>query len=158
MLVVLKIARLDDRLVHGQIINNWCTSEDITEIIVINKEVANNDMRRIIIEMSVPQGINIIFCDVNDALEIYEEEAKFESLMIIFENPFEILEFIENGGKLSSLNIGGMSFKKGRKKLSTAVYANDDELESLKNIADKNINLEIRLLPTDRSINFLKTN
>lgn len=158
MLVVLKIARLDDRLVHGQIINNWCTSEDITEIIVVNKEVANNDMRRIIIEMSVPQGINILFCDVNDALEIYEEEAKFESLMIIFENPFEILEFIENGGKLSSLNIGGMSFKKGRKKLSTAVYANDDELESLKNIADKNINLEIRLLPTDRSINFLKTN
>lgn len=158
MLVVLKIARLDDRLVHGQIINNWCTSEDITEIIVINKEVANNDMRRIIIEMSVPQGINILFCDVNDALEIYEEEAKFESLMIIFENPFEILEFIENGGKLSSLNIGGMSFKKGRKKLSTAFYANDDELESLKTIADKNINLEIRLLPTDRSINFLKTN
>ena len=60
MLVVLKIARLDDRLVHGQIINNWCTSEDITEIIVINKEVANNEMRKTIIEMSVPQGINIL--------------------------------------------------------------------------------------------------
>ena len=51
-----------------------------------------------------------------------------------------------------------MSFKKGRKKLSTAVYANDEELEILKNIAAKNINLEIRLLPTDRSTNFLKTN
>ena len=154
---MLKIARLDDRLVHGQIINNWCTSEDITEIIVINKEVANNDMRKTIIEMSVPEGINILFCDVSDALEIYEEECKFERLMIVFGNPLEILEFIENGGKLDSLNIGGMSFKKGRKKLSTAVYASDEELEILKKVASKNINLEIRLLPTDRSKNFLKT-
>lgn len=153
---MLKIARLDDRLVHGQIINNWCTSEDITEILVINKDAANNEMRKTIIEMSVPEGINILFCDVSHALEIYEEECKFESLMIIFGNPFEILEFIEKGGKLSSLNIGGMSFKKDTKKLSTAVYVNDIELEILKKIAAKNVNLEIRLLPTDRSRNLLK--
>jgi len=155
---VLKLTRLDERLVHGQIINNWCTSEDITEIIVINKEVANNEMRKTIIEMSVPEGINILFCDVSQALEIYEEESKFERLMLVFGNPFEILEFIEKGGKLTDLNIGGMSFRKDRKKLSTAVYVSSEELEILKKIAAKNIRLEIRLLPTDRSTNFLKNN
>jgi mannose/fructose/N-acetylgalactosamine-specific phosphotransferase system component IIB len=154
---MLKIARLDDRLIHGQIINNWCTSEDITEIIVINKDVANNDMRKTMIEMSVPEEINILFCDVSDALEIYEEECKYENLMMVFGNPFEILEFIENGGKIESINIGGMSFKKGRKRLSTAVYMNDEEIEVLKKIAEKNIKLEIRILPTDRSIDFLKS-
>ena len=151
---MLKISRLDDRLVHGQIINNWCTSEDITEIMVINKEVANNEMRKTFIEMSVPEEIKILFCDVNDALEIYEDEIKFENLMIVFGNPFEILEFIEKGGKLKSLNIGGMSFKKGKKKLSTAVYTDEEELEILNKIASKDIKLEIRLLPTDRSTNF----
>ena len=155
---MLKLTRLDERLVHGQIINNWCTSEDITEIIVINKEVANNEMRKTIIEMSVPEGINILFCDVSQALEIYEEECKFERLMLVFGNPFEILEFIEKGGKLTDLNIGGMSFRKDRKKLSTAVYVSSEELEILKKIAAKNIRLEIRLLPTDRSTNFLKNN
>ncbi len=156
MVGLLKIARLDERLVHGQIINNWCTSEDITEIIVINKEVANNDMRKTFIQMSVPQEINILFCDVPDAIVIYEEECLFENIMMVFGNPFEILEFIESGGKLSSINIGGMPYKNGRKKLSTAVYANDEEIEILKKVAAKNINLEIRLLPTNRSINFLK--
>ena len=92
------------------------------------------------------------------ALEIYEEESRFESLMIIFGNPFEILEFIENGGKLNSLNIGGMSFKKDTKKLSTAVYVSDEELEILNKISAKNIRLEIRLLPTDKSKKFLKYN
>ena len=154
---MLKISRLDDRLVHGQIINNWCTSEDITEIMVINKEVANNEMRKTFIEMSVPEEIKILFCDVTDALEIYEDESKFENLMIVFGNPFEILEFIEKGGKLKSLNIGGMSFKKGKKKLSTAVYTDEAELEILNKIAAKDIKLEIRLLPTDRSTNFSKT-
>ena len=155
---MLKLTRLDERLVHGQIINNWCTSEDITEIIVINKEVANNEMRKTIIEMSVPEGINILFYDVSQALEIYEEECEFERLMLVFGNPFEILEFIEKGGKLTDLNIGGMSFRKDRKKLSTAVYVSSEELEILKKIAAKNIRLEIRLLPTDRSTNFLKNN
>lgn len=154
---MLKIARLDDRLIHGQIINNWCTSEDITEIIVINKDVANNDMRKTMIEMSVPEEINILFCDVSDALEIYDEECKYEKLMMVFGNPFEVLEFIENGGKIESINIGGMSFRKGRKRLSTAVYMNDEEIEVLKKIAEKNIKLEIRILPTDRSIDFLKS-
>lgn len=155
---MLKIVRLDDRLVHGQIINNWCTYEDITEIIVVNKEVASNEMRKTIIEMSVPEGINIQFCDVSDALDIYEEECEYESLMIVFGNPFEILEFIEMGGKLKSINIGGMSFKKGRRRCSTAVYVSEEEMEVLKKIGDKNIELETRILPTDKSIDFLKSN
>lgn len=156
MLKMLKIVRLDDRLVHGQIINNWCTNEDITEIIVVNKEVANNELRKTIIQMSVPQEINILFCDVNDALDIYEEESNYEKLMMVFGNPFEIIEFIEGGGKLNSINIGGISFKKGRSRLSTALYVNEEELEALKKIYEKNIELEIRILPTDKSIDFSK--
>ncbi|NRX77575.1 mannose/fructose/N-acetylgalactosamine-specific phosphotransferase system component IIB [Clostridium beijerinckii] len=54
---MLKIVRLDDRLVHGQLINNWCTYEDVTEIIVVNKEVAENDIRKTFIELSVPEDI-----------------------------------------------------------------------------------------------------
>lgn len=153
---MIKVVRLDDRLVHGQIINNWCTSEEITEIIVINKEVANNELRKTIIEISVPQDINILFCDVTDALNIYREEDKYENIMLIFGNPFEIIEFIENGGELSKINIGGMSYKKGRKRISTAFYANDEEVDALYNIVKKNIPLEIRLLPTDKSIDFMK--
>lgn len=153
---MIKVVRLDDRLVHGQIINNWCTYEEITEIIVINKEVAENELRKTIIEISVPQDINIIFCDVADALNIYEEEDKYENLMLIFGNPFEIIEFIDNGGKLDKINIGGISFKKERKRISTAFYANDEEIEALYKIVEKGIPLEIRLLPTDKSVDFLK--
>lgn len=151
---MLKIVRLDDRLVHGQIINNWCTNEDITEIMLINKEVANNEIRKIIIQMSVPKGINILFCDVDSALEIFEEEIEYENLMVIFGNPFEILEFIEKGGNINSINIGGMSYKEGRNRLSTAIYINEEELNALKKISEHGIPLEIRVLPTDKSVIF----
>lgn len=151
---MLKIVRLDDRLVHGQIINNWCTNEDITEIMLINKEVANNEIRKIIIQMAVPKGINILFCDVDSALEIFEEEIEYENLMVIFGNPFEILEFIEKGGKINSINIGGMSYKDGRNRLSTAIYVNEEELKALRKISEYDIPLEIRVLPTDKSVMF----
>lgn len=153
---MLKIARLDDRLVHGLIINNWCTIENISEIMVVDKEAANNEMRRTVIEMSTPENIKVLFCDVDSALQIYEEEIEYEDLMMIFGNPFELLEFVNKGGVLKSVNIGGMSFKKGRKRLSTSVYADEMEIDALKKITDKDILLEIRILPTDISTNLLK--
>lgn len=153
---MLKIVRLDDRLVHGQLFNNWCTYEDITEILVVNKEINNNDIRKTFINISAPENINVVFCNVKKALEIYEKECRYENVLMIFGNPFEILEFIENGGKIKSLNIGGMSYRKDKKKISTTLYVNEAELQTLKKIAGFNIELEIRILPTDKKINFLK--
>lgn len=154
--MLLKIIRLDDRLVHGLIINNWCSIENITEIMVVDKGAFSNEMRRTVIEMSTPENIKVLFCDVDKALEIYAEEAEYEALMMIFGNPFELLEFVNKGGALKCVNIGGMSFKKGKKRLSTSVYADEEEIDALKKIADKNILLEIRILPTDKSTNLLK--
>lgn len=152
---MLKVVRLDERLVHGQVVNNWCSSEGITEIMVIDKSVVNDEIRKTFIEMAVPEGINILFCDVDKAIEIYEEESEYENLMIIFSNPFEILEFLEKGGKFDRVNIGGLPFKKGKKRISTAVYVSESEVEAFKKIAAKNIVLDVRMLPTDKSINIL---
>ena len=156
MIILLKIVRLDDRLVHGQLINNWCTYENISEIIVVNEEVANNDIRKTFIEMSVPDDISIIFCDVSKALEIYEEECRYENVIIIFGNPFDILEFIEKGGKIKNINIGGMSYKKDKRRISTTLYVDENQIEVFKKIAEYGIELEIRILPTDKRIDFLK--
>lgn len=156
MIALLKVVRLDDRLVHGQLFNNWCSYENITEILVVNEEINHNEIRKTFIEMSAPEGINIIFCDVHKALEIYEEECEYEDVIMIFGNPFEILEFIEGGGKVESINIGGMSYGKDKRKISTAVYVNETELQAFKKISDFNIELEIRILPTDKRINLLK--
>ncbi|GEP65461.1 hypothetical protein CBE01nite_32290 [Clostridium beijerinckii] len=154
---MLKIVRLDDRLVHGQLINNWCTYEDVTEIIVVNKEVAENDIRKTFIELSVPEDIKIIFCDTLKALELYEEECEYEDVIMIFGNPFEVLKFIEGGGKIKSLNLGGMSFKKDKEKINTNLYLDDKEIEALKKISDSGVEIEIRILPTDKKTDFLNT-
>ena len=154
---MLKIVRLDDRLVHGQLINNWCTYENITEIMVVNKEVASNDIRKTFIELSVPEDIKIIFCDTLEALDIYKEECEYEDVIMVFGNPFEVLEFIEGGGKISSLNLGGMSFKKDKEKMNTNLYLDDEEIKSLKDIASYDVEIEIRILPTDKKTDFFNT-
>lgn len=154
---MLKIVRLDDRLVHGQLLNNWCTYENITEIIVVNEEVASNSIRKTFMEISVPEDIKIIFCDTLKALEIYEEECEYENVIMVFGNPFEVLEFIKGGGKISSLNIGGISFKKNKEKVSTTLYVDEQEIEALKRITNYNVEIEIRILPTDKKTDFFNT-
>lgn len=152
---MLKVVRLDERLVHGQIVNNWCSSEGITEIMVVDKNVVKDEIRKTFIEMAVPEGINILFCDVDEAVEIYEEESEYEDLMILFSNPFEILEFLEKGGHFEKVNIGGLPYKNGKRRISTAVYVSESEIEAFKKIAEKNIVLDVRMLPTDKSVNVL---
>jgi mannose/fructose/N-acetylgalactosamine-specific phosphotransferase system component IIB len=152
---MLKVVRLDERLVHGQVVNNWCSSEAITEIIVVDKNVVKDEIRKTFIEMAVPEDIEVLFCDVDSAIKIYEDESKYENLMIIFSNPFEILEFLDKGGKINRINIGGLPYKNGKKRITTAVYLNENEIDVLKEIAKKNVSLDVRMLPNDKSINIL---
>lgn len=153
---MLKIVRLDERLIHGQVITSWCTNEKITEIMVVDKDVCKDNMRQTLMTMAVPDNINLVFTDADGAAEMLAEECKYEDLMIIFSGPFDILEFLNKGGSFKELNVGGMSSKGDRKKICANVYADEKEVEVLKEIAGRNINLEARMVSTDKSINLSK--
>jgi mannose/fructose/N-acetylgalactosamine-specific phosphotransferase system component IIB len=153
---MLKIVRLDERLIHGQIVTSWCTGEHITEIMVVDKDVCNNEMRQSLMSMAVPDGISLIFTDVDGCVQQFDEECKYEDLMILFSNPNDILEFLNKGGHFDKVNIGGMSSKGRRKKICTSVYADENEVEVLKKIAGKNVQLEAKMLPTDKGLDVSK--
>ena len=153
---MLKIVRLDERLIHGQVVTSWVTNESITEIMVVDKSVCNDELRKSLMSMAVPEYISILFVDVDEAVRTYEEECEYEDLMMIFGNPYDILEFINKGGKLNRVNVGGMSCKGQRRQVCTSVFADEKEMEIFREIAGKNVVLEAKMLPTDKSVDLTK--
>lgn len=153
---MVKVIRLDDRLVHGQTINNWCTSERITKILLVNEKIRRDSLRKTIIQISVPHSIEIMFLTVEEALNIYKVEALSYDLLIIFGETRELLSFILGGGEAREINIGGISYRHDREKYSNCVYLSKDEAKDLRDIQAKGIRLMIRILPDHKSIPLFK--
>ncbi|WP_035294935.1 mannose/fructose/sorbose PTS transporter subunit IIB [Clostridium sp. KNHs214] len=144
------LARIDDRLIHGQVATIWTKETKCTRIIVCNDDVANDDIRKTLLTQVAPPGIKAHVVDLAKAVRVYNN-PKYENdkVMFLFTNPSDVLTLVENGVDIKSVNIGGMSFKEGKKKITGAVSVDDKDIEAFKKLSEKGIELEIRKVAAD---------
>ena len=110
----IKIVRIDDRLIHGQIVQGWLKTVDVDKILIVSDEVANDEMQQVLLSMAVPSSVKLVIKNIKDATyEISNEVYENDKLMILFSNPQDIVRMIDNGIKFQSINIGGMHYSHG---------------------------------------------
>lgn len=144
------LARIDDRLIHGQIVTVWSKETKCQRIIVCNDDVAKDEIRKTLLTQVAPPGIQSHVVDIHKAVRVinnpnYENDV----VMLIFTNPTDVLRLVEAGIDIKSVNIGGMSFKEGKTQVTGAVSLNDQDIKSFRELNDKNIELEIRKVASD---------
>jgi PTS system mannose-specific IIB component len=144
------LARIDDRLIHGQVATIWSKETKCTKIIVCNDEVANDEIRRTLLTQVAPPGVTSHVVPVDKAVRVLNN-PKYENdiVMLLFTNPTDVLRLVEAGIDIKTVNIGGMSFKEGKTQLTTAVSVNDQDIKAFTALNDKNIELEIRKVASD---------
>lgn len=118
----INLARIDDRLIHGQVTTVWSKEANANRIIIVSKEVDNDEIRKTLVRQAAPPGIKVNVVDVEKAVRVFNN-PKYENdtVFYLFTNPSEVLELVENGVPLKKINIGGMSFKNGKTQLTKAV-------------------------------------
>ena len=75
-------------------------------------------------------------------------------VMLLFEKPQDVLQFLEIGGKLEKVNLGSMAYKKGDINLTNAVSMNKEDVECFDKILSYGIKIDVRKVPADKSENF----
>ena len=75
--------------------------------------------------------------------------------MLLFTNPTDVLRLVEGGIELKTINIGGMSFKEGKKQVTGAISVNDKDIEAFKKLNELGIELEIRKVVGDSKIKLM---
>jgi PTS system mannose-specific IIB component len=144
------LARIDDRLIHGQVATVWSKETKCQRIIVCNDDVAKDEIRKTLLTQVAPPGVQSHVVDIDKAVRVINN-PKYENdvVLLLFTNPTDVLRLVNAGINIKSVNIGGMSFKEGKTQLTGAVSVNDEDIKSFRELNDKNIELEIRKVASD---------
>ncbi|MDW5300554.1 MAG: PTS sugar transporter subunit IIB [Sedimentibacter sp.] len=146
------LTRIDDRLLHGQVVVSWIPYLKINEIIIVDDEYAKDEFMATIIKDAAPDNLAVQVLAVNEAADYlgnYDDGSRVLILSRYIEN---ISELIELNVPINKVNIGGLGNTPGRKRFLNSIHLSDDELNILKDLKKKNIEVEIKMLPNDKAL------
>ncbi|OTQ61483.1 PTS system mannose/fructose/N-acetylgalactosamine-transporter subunit IIB [Gilliamella apis] len=145
----INVARIDDRLIHGQVITTWVKNYDIEQVLVINDKVAEDKVQQSVLTMSAPPGLKVLVFGVQQFIEILKKTPIKKRTMLLFTNSIDVNALVEGGLSLEKVNVGGMRMQDGRHQLSRAVSVTPEEGQAFKNLIAKNIPVEVQMVPKD---------
>lgn len=154
--MIIGLARIDDRLIHGQVATVWTKESRVSRIIVVSDEVAKDTVRKTLLTQVAPPGVKASVVDVAKAIRVYNN-PKYEKdrVMLLFTNPTDVLRVVEGGIDIKSVNIGGMSYKEGKTMITNAVSVDEKDIEAFKKLHERGIELEIRKVASDNKVDIM---
>ncbi|WHY85950.1 PTS galactosamine transporter subunit IIB [Neobacillus novalis] len=144
------LTRIDNRLVHGQVGVTWTTTLGANLLIVADDNLAKDPLQQQLMAITAESsGAGIRFFTVEHTINIISKAAPRQKIFIICRTPEEVKRLLDGGVPLKDVNVGNMHFTQGKRQLSKKVYVDDKDLETLKYIASKNVNVFIQDVPGD---------
>lgn len=105
--------RIDDRLIHGQVMTQWIQYTEANEVLIIDDGVAKDSFLQMVMKSSVPGKISLKVLSVKDAIGYLNEDGKNEKIIILVKTPVVLDELSDAGVRLEAVNVGGIGAKAG---------------------------------------------
>ena len=151
------LARIDTRLLHGQVATSWTKATNPNRIIVVSDKVAKDDLRKKLIEQAAPTGVRAHVIPLNKLVEVYNDPRFGDTkALLLFETPQEALEVIEKGVHIDELNIGSMAHSVGKVQVSNALSLDQDDVETYKKLRDLGVKMDVRKVVSDSPADIFK--
>jgi len=146
-------ARVDDRLIHGQIMTRWLKGFPAKTVIIINDLLAIDDYMKSIYTMAAPPGVKVKVMSINEFVEESSKPGE-EKAFILFKDIESVEKVIDAGVNIKFLNIGGVAKMAGKKTIIQSVSLNDKEAEILKDLhKDKGVEIYFQMVPDSERLN-----
>ena len=140
--------RIDDRLIHGQVATMWTNELGATRIMVINDEVANNDMQKSLLRMAAPPNVSTSIITRETAVKnISSGKYKGQKVFIVVKSPLDILYLLNNGLDIKEINVGNMSAKSNTEVIKTTISVTKEEKEAFKELIERGVEVTAIMTP-----------
>lgn len=149
------LARVDDRLIHGQIVEGWVPFVGADAIYVVDDEICLDESRCRLMRMILPSGLGL---RIISALELCEalSSDKLSRVLILFNSLNSLVSAIENGFSMGNINVGNIHNLRGGHQVTPTVFLNKDDITMVKKLHDMGIVLEVRDVPDGRCHDLFK--
>lgn len=144
---MIKFCRIDDKLLHGQIVMAWTRYVGAEHIVVVNDEAATDQFKKMTLGLAKPAGVGLSVFTVEDAIKKLGAGTK-KIIMVILGNTNDTLNLINGVSEIKEINYGGIRQKENSKKFGDAVFLDEKDIENSKKILEKGVNINIQQLPT----------
>jgi mannose/fructose/N-acetylgalactosamine-specific phosphotransferase system component IIB len=151
------LARVDDRLIHGQVTVGWSQQLQPDRIVLANNAIAADPWQSRVYASSVPPEIDVsIFSIAETVSQLAKEQFHGERIILLTGSAGEMAELARLGAALAEVNIGGLHFSVGRKEMLPFVYVDRQELSAMCRLLDQGIELFAQQVPGGKSVNLDK--
>lgn len=143
------LARIDDRLVHGQVVIGWGRPLAADLVVLVDAEVAANDWEQEIYRMAVPDGMEILFADAAHAAQRLPAWEASQSRVVILTGDVATMAALQAAAPevIRRINLGGLHHRPGRTEYLRYVYLDPDEVGALRALATAGATISAQDLP-----------
>ncbi len=149
------LARIDTRLLHGQVATAWTKSVQPDRIIAVSDGVASDALRKQMIEQAAPPGVKAHVVPIDKMCKV-DKDTRFGNTkaMILFENPTDALRAVEGGVQIKEINLGSIAHSEGKIVCTKAVAMGKEDYEALKKLEELGVHIYVKKVPSDSEENF----
>ena len=148
---MITLSRIDDRLIHGQMVTKWLKVADANCCIVIDDGTAKDKFASQMCKMVAPRGVEVEVLNAQDAIKMIKdrkiETAADSHVVLLFKGPEAIENLVDGGVSIKKVILGGMGSAPGRKKFWKTIYVSEDDKECMKRLINKGVDIVCQLIP-----------
>jgi len=145
--------RIDDRLIHGQVVVGWGKPLNVQFIVLVDDGVRSSEPEQELYRMGVPSEIEVVFASTTEARDRLPEWERDRRVGILVSGDIATVAALTgNGHRLSRVNIGGLHHRPGRSERLRYVYLTDAEAAQLKALAARGVAVTAQDVPTARPV------
>ena len=146
------LARIDERLIHGQVMTGWIKMCSANVILVIDDASAANAFLKRILFAAAPKDCELLVHTTKEAIEYLKGDSDQEKVLVLAKTPGPFLEAIKVGVTFKEFNLGNMDGGPGRKRFNKNVNASDEEVAEFKAIVDAGVPIYMQMVPSDSKV------
>lgn len=150
-------ARVDERLIHGQVAMVWTNTVGANRIIVVNDEAVKDEVIIAGLKIAKPAGVKLSILSVRRAWEKFsQDDYKDYKVFLITKNIKDMAQLIQNGVPVQAFNVGNVAKREGSRSIKKSVNLTEEDIDMIQELTGKGISITAQMLPNESDQSILK--
>lgn len=156
--MAITLVRIDDRVIHGQIVARWSRFKTCNGILIVNDSIAQDPIQKKIFTNAAPAEIKVGVFTVNESIEkIKKARESKKNYFLIVKTPVTLREIVESGGDFGTdINVGPISAIAGGKTVAKNVTISEEDKSAFDFLENHGKTIQFQLIPDEKAVKWSK--